>query len=123
MTKSSLNQLAWGLLLGTTVLSIVVGIRLGEIEEMTSFLIRFRDPGPMANWAFFFISISIGCCLYLLRGIESGRWNVSLLGVLWLIGAAIILLLFGIDGLLVIAALSAAAAPFLLRKRSNGNEA
>lgn len=120
MTKSEYRLLAWSLLLATTLMSIFAGVKLGESEELSSFLILSRDPGPVVNWALFLISISIGCCIFVLRGIESRRWNVSIAGVLVFVGAAIVLLLFGIDGVLAMGVIGALVAPFFLRKRSGG---
>lgn len=120
MTKSTFRLLAWGLLLATTLMSMFAGVKLGEIEELSSFLIQSRYPGPVVNWALFLISISIGCCIFVLRGIESHRWDVSVAGVLVFVGAAAVLLLFGIDGLLAMGVIGALAAPFFLRKGSGG---
>lgn len=108
---------AWCLLIGTAILSIIAGIMLGENVSMTKFLIWSREPGPMANWALFFIAISIGFCVYLLRGLEAGNWKVSIKGIFSIIGPAIILLLFGITGLFIMAAISAIVTIYRLRRK------
>jgi len=120
MTKRSVRLLAWLMLLISAAVSVAAGLELGQSQEMTSFLIRSRAPGPTANWILFLLAISIACCVYVLRGIESGRWKMSLVGVLCLIGAASALVLFGLDGLVGIGVVSAIVAPFIIRKRSVG---
>jgi hypothetical protein len=63
MMKSAVRERAWAFLLGAAIVSIVAGIKPGGTEEIVSFLIRAREPGPMASWMFFLLSISIGYCI------------------------------------------------------------
>jgi hypothetical protein len=119
MKKFLFRFFAWSLLIGTAILSIIAGIKMGDNVAMTKFLIWSHGPGPMANWALYFISLSIGFCVYLLRGFEANNWKVSIKGILSIIGAAIIVLLFGITGLFIMAAVSVVVTTFLLRKKSD----
>lgn len=119
MKKLLFRFFAWVILIGSAVLSIIAGINVGENAAMTKFIILSHEPGPMANWAFFFIAISIGLCVYLLKGFETGNWNVSIKGVFSIFGTAIIVLLFGITGLFVMAVLSMVVITYQLRKKSN----
>jgi len=106
MNKLVFRIFSWSLLIGAAVLSIVIGIILGENNTTADIVIRAKSPGAMANWVFFFIAISIGVAVYAIRGIGDGVWNASIKSIFTVVGVAILLLLFGVEGLLAIGLLS-----------------
>ena len=77
------------------------------------------ELGPMGNWAFSLLAVSIGGCVFLLRGIGNSGWSVSLLGVVAVIGPAIIMFLFGIHGLIAVVLMSLILALRVISRRES----
>ena len=122
MNRSILRVLAWTLLLGSAAGAIFAGITMGGQELFSWPLVLTHRPGPMANWSLFFLSLAIGLCVYLLRGMETGKWSLTVSGILVVSGVAAILLVLGVAGLLLLGVVSVFAAPILLRRKSTRND-
>ena len=119
MNKDVFRILSWSLLIGAAIFSIVIGIFLGENNITAEMVIRAKSPGPMANWFFFFIAISVGLSVYVIRGIEGGIWKVSIKSIFTLVGAATLLLLFGVEGLMALGLVSLIVTPFIMNHKTN----
>ena len=122
MSKPILRIFTWTLLLGSAAGAIIAGVTVGELEAFSRPLVLTLQPGPIANWSLFFLSISIGFCVYLLRGIESGRWSLTVKGILAVSAAALVVLVFGTVGLLMLGTVSIFAAPILIRRKSTQSD-
>jgi len=90
---------AWLLLLGSAVVSSVGAIWVDSSGQSQSLLLVTRGSGSLANWLFFFLTLSLSSCVYLLRGIEARVWSIGLHGVVMVLGLATILLTTGVVGL------------------------
>lgn len=77
---------AWLLLLGSAVVSSVGAIWVDSSGQSQSLLLVTRGSGSLANWLFFFLTLSLSSCVYLLRGIEARVWSIGLHGVV-MVGA------------------------------------
>ena len=113
-----MRTLAWMLLLGTAIASIVIGIMLSNANIGLSFMLSSGRLGPAGNWVLCLLAASIGLSIFVLRGIGGGGWSVSAGGVAIVLGTVVGLFLFGIYGLLVLAAVSAISVPVLIKKRN-----
>jgi len=87
---------AWLLLLGSAIASFAAAIWVDASGQFQSVVLVTRGPGAVANWLFFFLTLSLSGCVYLLRGIEAGGWSISLRGVALIFGLSVILLATGV---------------------------
>ena len=110
------------MLLGSAAGAIIAGIAMGANEAFSWPLVLSHRPGPMANWSLFFISLATALCVYLLRGIETGKWSLSVTGIIAVLGVAAILLVLGVAGLVLLGVASVFAASILLRRKSTRSD-
>jgi len=106
--------LSWCLLLGTSIAAFILAVLLTRGGTGTSFILASRE-GPLENWTLSLLSVAIAGCVYLLRGVQSGVWSLSVCGLASVAVAALVLFLLGAYGLLIIAGLSLTISPFLVR--------
>ena len=97
--KTLVRVFAWLLLLGSAIASFAAAIWVDASGQFQSVVLVTRGPGAVANWLFFFLTLSLSGCVYLLRGIEAGGWSISLRGVALVFGLSVILLATGVVGL------------------------
>jgi hypothetical protein len=112
--------IAWVLLIGGAIGSFILAVFLSRQEFGGSIVIASREFGLLENWALALIAVSIGCCVYVLRGLSGGGWSLSVAALVAGLGAAGSLLLFGLYGLLALAAASAILGPLLVMRRRSG---
>src|SRR3989442_12257639 len=87
---------AWLLLLGSAIASFAAAIWVDASGQFQSVVLVTRGPGAVANWLFFFLTLSLSGCVYLLRGIEAGGWSISLRGFALFFVVSVILLASGV---------------------------
>ena len=115
--KTLFRVFAWLLLLGSAIASFAAGIWVDASGQFQSFLLVTRGPGDaIANWLFFFLTLSLSGCAYLLRGIEAG-WSISLRGVALVFGLSVVLLATGVVGLVAFGVVAAIAGRRWLGRR------
>jgi hypothetical protein len=112
--------MAWSLLLGGAAASFVLAVFLTNRDIGGAIVIANRDYGLLENWALALIALSVGGCVYVLRGAYGGGWSVSASGLGVIGAAALSLLLFGECGLLALAAAALVVGPLLVGMRRSG---
>jgi len=115
--KTLVRVFAWLLLLGSAIASFAAAIWVDASGQFQSFVLVTRGPGAIANWLFFFLTLSLAGCVYLLRGIEAGAWSISLRGVALVFGLSVVLLATGVVGLAAFGVVAAIAGRRWLRRR------
>lgn len=114
--------LAWALLLGAAIASIVGGILLSRANIGHSFMLSSGQLGPVGNWVLCLLAGSIGLSVFFLRGVDGGGWSASVGGIAIVLGTVVGLFMFGIYGLLALGVVSAVSAPVLIKRRNAGTE-
>src|SRR2546426_11398815 len=94
--KTLVRIFAWLLLLGSAIVSFAAAIWADDSGQFQFLVLVARGPSALANWLFFFLTLSLSACVYLLRGIEAGGWSISLRGVALVFGLSVILLATGV---------------------------
>lgn len=122
MQKTLRRLFAWVVLLGCGVGGILAGIVAGQSDTLNRFVVYAPEPGPMANWAFFFVSLGVGVCVYLIRGVDGGGWHLNASSVSTVLVAAVFLLFFGTRALFVIAILGPVSYAITLLLRKSGGD-
>jgi hypothetical protein len=115
--KTLIRVFAWLLLFGSAIASFAAAIWVDASGQFQSLVLVARGPGSLANWLFFFLTLSLAGCVYLLRGIEAGGWSISLRGVALVFRLSVVLLVTGVVGLAAVGAVCTIAGRRWLGRR------
>ena len=115
--KTLVRVFAWLLLLGSAIVSFAAAIWADDSGQFQFLVLVARGPSALANWLFFFLTLSLSACVYLLRGIEAGGWSISLRGVALVFALAVAVLATGVVGLAVFGVVGTIAGRRWLERR------
>jgi len=90
---------AWVLLLGLGIAAILGGVAIVASGYRNTLIVWQTDGAGTANVVFFFVTISVGFGVWLIRGVSDGRWTLSPGWVLMTLIYALVGLVFGEVGL------------------------
>jgi hypothetical protein len=115
---------AWTLLLALGIAAILGGIFLVNSGYWSSLIIKPSDATGTENVVMFLLVLTIGFGVYLVRGVTSGAWKLSVGSAALIITTALIVLAFGEVGLRIIsvAGLALGGCAWLFLRVRNRND-